>query len=404
MAKALTKEVAKEATNKEVSVAKKRFIALDVVRGITIALMIIANNPGSWGHMWSFLEHPAWIGFTLADVIFPTFITCMGFAMVFSLKHVEKVDWLFVRKVILRGLILILIGWFFTGFSAFLDNASDGKDFIENIINVGENFRFTGVFFRLGLVSLLTSAIIVLTKKNLKIILAISGVIIFAYFFVLGYGHGYEFSNQNICYIVDRSIFSEAHIYHLRIDGVRIGIDPEGFLSSIPCIAQTLLAYSIGKIFIEKRNKDKANANLWLFAVASILIVVGLFCSLFSPIFKKVWSPSFVFLTTGIAMTTIAFFSFITIKKEHKKGLYIFNAIGSNALGIYLISSILALSLNHIPVNLDGMNIHDAIYKGFSVMCCQNLETASFLYSVLLLLICGAIALLLYRKKIFIRL
>lgn len=124
------KKIAKREVHNVISAPKQRFVALDVVRGITMALMIIASNPGG-DYVWSFLEHVEWVGFTLADAIYPAFMTCMGFAMVFSLKHIEKFDWLFVRKVILRGLLLIIIGWVLEWLGGFIDKLYNGATFVQ---------------------------------------------------------------------------------------------------------------------------------------------------------------------------------------------------------------------------------------------------------------------------------
>ena len=390
----------KQAQEQVKSTKKKRFEALDIVRGFTIAMMILANNPGSWGHMWPFLEHAPWIGFTMTDWIFPSFITCMGFAMVFSLKHVNKIDLLFLRKVVIRGLALILIGYVFSAASGTFSRMSDGKDFVTAINETFYNFRFYGVFVRLGLTFLLSGTIIVLTKKNLKLLIGITSCIIVGYLFLLGFGHGYEFSKSNVIYIVDNAIFSPNHLYAQTIGGLRLTMDPEGLISTIPCIGQALMSFIIGKIFIEYKGKN--NPLLGLFVTASLLIICGLFMSTFCPISKKVWSISFVLITSGITFGLISIVSFFAPKKHSEKVFYPWKVLGVNSLGVYIISSIIGMILN--DANVNNNSLHVWIYKGFSTMCGTNADAASFIYAMMILVVSWFIALFLYKKKIYIKL
>lgn len=371
---------------------KKRFTALDVVRGLTMALMILANNPGSWGHMWPFMEHAAWIGFTLADAIFPSFMTCMGFAMVFSMKYVTKFDLTFLRKVVVRGLLLILVGYIISTLSGTFSKMSDGKNFVDAINETFYKFRFYGVFPRLGLTFLVSGTILVLTKKNLKWLIGISGAIFIGYLFLLGFGHGYEFSTSNIIHIVDYAIFPPNHLYPAVID-------PEGLLSTIPCIGQVLMAYVIGKIFIDY--KDRRKALLGLFATAGLLVIGGIFMSSFCPISKKVWSVSFVLITSGITFGLISIVAFFENMKHGEKVFYIWKVIGANSLAIYIFSTLLGIALNDIKIN--GNTIHGWIYNGFITMCGNNLPAASFVYGMMILIVSWLFGFLLYKKNIFIK-
>ena len=101
--------------------AKKRLLSLDVLRGITIAGMIMVNNPGTWAHIYAPLRHAAWNGCTPTDLVFPFFVFCMGIAMYISHKKTNHALTLPVaQKIITRGLLIVIIGWALSWFGMFI--------------------------------------------------------------------------------------------------------------------------------------------------------------------------------------------------------------------------------------------------------------------------------------------
>lgn len=392
--------------NKLNSVKKERFVALDLLRGLVIVLLIIVGNQ-CVAQPWWFLEHAEWIGFTLCDFPFAAFMVCMGFSMVFSLKHVDTINKKFAFKTIRRGVLFIGIGFMFNFMWSYFSNLFN---LVPNaFMDTMTHFRVYGVFQRLGFVSMVSAFIIVLTKKDYRWLLGISGVILVAYFFILGFGHGYEASKNNIVYVFDHLIFNDANLYQSK--NPLVGLDPEGGLSMLPCIAQVLLSFVISKAYIDHRNKNKKDALIGLYTVSALLIILAVITNSFSPIIKKVWTPTYVFITTGIATLLYALFISLTIKKKNEKYFYFLKVLGMNALAIYIYMNFFTIILTDIPVGVrigegvtELINMQYYIRIGFTHMCLGNELCASFIYSILMLGLNWFVAWILYKKEIFIKL
>lgn len=189
----------------------KRLLSLDILRGITIAGMLLVNNPGTWSHIYAPLEHAEWIGLTPTDLVFPFFMFVMGVSMYFSLSkfHFEFSSKVFV-KILKRTIILFLIGWMVQWFGMWLRGLYDPEShFFDKMFG---NLRILGVFQRLALVYFFGSMIAVLFKT--KFIPWIIGTLLVAYALILGFGNGYEFSLDNILSRVDCAVLGEQHMYH----------------------------------------------------------------------------------------------------------------------------------------------------------------------------------------------
>ena len=158
--------------------------------------------------------------------------------------------------------------------------------------------------------------------------------------------------------------------------------------------------YSIGKLFIE--HKDKKEATLGLFATSTVILILALFLSLFVPINKKVWSTSYTLLTTGMSFMVISLLSFLTLKKPHEKWFYVFKVVGVNALGIYIFSNLLGFIFDYVKVN--DFNLKYYINNGLVNMCMGEEYTASFIYSIIMLVVVWSFAFILHKKKIIIKL
>ena len=234
--------------------SNKRLLALDVMRGITIAGMILVNNPGSWGYVYSPLKHAQWNGLTPTDLIFPFFMFIMGISTYISLR---KYNFTFstpaALKIIKRTIVIFLIGiainWF-----ALLCYYHDPLPFAQ--------IRVLGVMQRLAL-CYGASALIALLIKHKYIPYLIVALLV-GYFILLITGNGFAYNETNILSIVDRSILGDAHMYQDN------HIDPEGLLSTIPSIAHVLIGFCVGKLLMEV--KDIREKLERLFLIGTILL------------------------------------------------------------------------------------------------------------------------------------
>lgn len=143
-----------------------------------------------------------------------------------------------------------------------------------------------GVLQRIG-VCYLFAGLIVLFVHNRKVLIGIIVALLVGYSIILGIGNGYDFSEESILSVVDKAIFTPDHMYKMKTyDGSTILLDPEGLLSSIPCIAQTLMGFLIGGLLKDKDKDDKTKV-LYMFIIGFALLVAGYLISLFIPAFKK---------------------------------------------------------------------------------------------------------------------
>ena len=220
----------------------KRILALDILRGVTIAGMIMVNNPGTWAHIYAPLRHAEWNGLTPTDLVFPFFMFIMGISTYISLKKYNfefsrAVGMKILKRTILIFLIGMAIGWF-SKFCYYWTSPTEGISFGAQLwesVWTFDRIRILGVMQRLALCYGAT-AIIALTVKHRNIPYLIA-TLLTGYFILLVCGNGFAYNDTNILSVIDRTILTPAHMYKDN------GIDPEGLLSTIPSIAHVLLGF-----------------------------------------------------------------------------------------------------------------------------------------------------------------
>ena len=227
----------------------KRILALDILRGFTIAGMILVNNPGSWGYIYAPLRHAEWNGLTPTDLVFPFFMFIMGISTYISLKKYnfafsQSAALKIVKRTIVIFLVGLAIGWF-SRFCRYWASVPEDLSFFENLwasVWTFDRMRILGVMQRLALCYGATS-IIALTMKHKHIPYLIVSLLV-GYFVLLMCGNGYVYGEENVLSVVDRAILTPVHMYKDN------GIEPEGILSTIPAIAHVLLGFYVGKLLL----------------------------------------------------------------------------------------------------------------------------------------------------------
>ena len=337
----------------------KRVQAIDVLRGMTLAFMILVNMPGSWGAVFPMLGHAAWNGMTPTDFIFPNFVFVMGVSMFFSLR---KQDFTLNGKILKRFLLLL-------GFGLLVNT-------ISHFIHGSETIRFSGVLQRFAL-CFGVSALLV-CKVNHKYLPWIVLGILAGYSALLLLGNGYEYGPDNILSRVDRAVLGK----HMYSDN---GIDPEGLLSTLPAIANTLIGFLVGKILAsgDFRKMD---------SLGTALLLAGLLLAYLLPLNKKVWSPSFVLVVCGLGTLLLSLLQYIIDERGWWKHSGFFKVFGTNAIYCYLVSDVLywlfyPTGFNPWVMGLIGVN-----------------RWTSLLFAVCSLLGVYLVALPLYKRKIFLKL
>lgn len=364
----------------------KRLLALDVLRGITIAGMIMVNNPGSWGYVYAPLQHAPWIGLTPTDLVFPFFMFIMGISTYISLR---KYNFEFNRsaalKILKRTVVIFAIGLGISWFSL-LCRTGDVFPF--------DHIRILGVMQRLALCYGAT-AIIALIMKH-KYIPYLIAFLLIGYFIVLITGNGFEYNTTNILSIVDRAVLGEAHMYKDN------GIDPEGVLSTIPSIAHVLIGFCVGKLLMEVKDINEKIERLFL--VGTILTFAGFLLSYGCPISKKIWSPTFVLVTCGLASSFLALLVWIIDVKGYTKWSRFFESFGVNPLFIYVMGAVLSILLGSITFTYGGetISLHGYIYNVLLRPWLGDYP-GSLVFALLFVTLNWCIGYVLYKKKIYIK-
>lgn len=375
-----------------------RLRSLDVLRGITIAGMILVNNPGTWAHIYAPLRHAAWDGCTPTDLVFPFFMFVMGVAMYISYR---KYDYTLTAKsaghLIYRSLMLVIIGWAIGWFGIFCRTMSGGGELVDAIWNNPiARLRFMGVLPRLGWVSLFGGLLLMLFKP--KRTPYVAAVLLVIYCIIIGVTGSFDLNEDNIIARVDKAILGEAHMYHIG----GIAFDPEGILSTIPCVAHCLLGCFAGKLIF-------GTDDLWqkvnrLFIFGSIILLFGFLLDYAFPINKSLWSASYVFVTCGLASLLLALLMWLIDIRGNAGWVVPFESFGVNPMFIFVLSGVLAIIMANIRFEIDGdmYSVWGFFYKrlmqplfgdkGGSLAC-------ALIYDAVL---CG-IAYPLYKKQIYIK-
>ncbi|MEN9696953.1 MAG: hypothetical protein RLZ56_374 [Bacteroidota bacterium] len=381
---------------------QQRFQSLDLFRGATVALMILVNNPGSWGHIFSPLEHATWHGCTPTDLVFPFFLFAVGNAMSFVMPKLAMGSTTnFWKKVLKRSLLIFAIGLFlnWSPFVKWSDN--------QIVFKVWENVRILGVLQRIAICYFFASIIIYYGKS--RIALLISAIILLMYWvlnMILGTpGHPYSLSGY-FGNAIDQAILGVSHIYK----GEGVPFDPEGLVSSLPAIVQIILGYLVGE-YIQAKGKNYEMLSLVLLT-GTVLIVTGYIWDFSFPINKKIWSSSYVLYTTGIAMITLGMLLYL-VEFKSMKGIWVgfFEAFGKNPLFIFVLSGFLprVIALFRWVDHTDekGAPVYTSALPWFYEHICKpissDLRIGSLAYAICFIALMALIAYYLDRKKIYIK-
>ena len=402
---------------------KKRLLSLDILRGITVAGMIMVNNPGSWSHIYAPLRHAAWNGCTPTDLVFPFFVFCMGVAMYISHnKSNFDFNWATARKIVVRGLLIVLIGWALSWYGMALRQFVKGADFVTAMWTYPiEHLRYLGVFPRLGIVSILGGLLLLAFKP--KRILWVSGALMLIYCILQSITNSFELNAQNMESIVDLKLLGDNHIYHMtNAAGERIGFDPEGVLSTIPCVAHVLIGAWMGKLIMKEKDLwGKVNRAL---LAGAIMMILGFCLDYAYPINKAMWSASYVLVTCGLASCLLGILTWVldirlpqlseekpatACQKVHhavaKNWYKFFETFGVNPLFIYCLSTWFVITIGQIRFTVQdtAYSVWGFWYRG----CMQPLlddKGGSLACALSLVLLMWSIGYILYRKKIYIKL
>jgi len=380
----------------------QRFYSLDVFRGATVCLMILVNNPGSWGSIYDPLEHAPWHGLTPTDLVFPFFLFAVGNAMAFVMPRLEQGgDAVFWKKVATRSLLIFAVGLFLTWWP-FVKWSGDHLVFkpweFTDDKGQPQGVRLLGVLPRIALCYFFAAIIVYYLKLRKAFYL---GLLILILYWMLSYFLGdpadpYSmkgwFGNA-----VDKALLGEAHMYK----GEGMPFDPEGIMSTLPAIVQVIFGYMVGN-YIQQKGKTYEMVT-GLFAAGVGLLLAGFCWDMVFPINKKIWTSSYVVYTSGLAMITIATMIYMIEFKNIKGGLArFFDVFGKNALFVFALSAFLPKGFALIRLG-DGVNPWNWLYKKVLIHIPGAKENGSLLYAIAVILFMWAICYWMDKKKIYVK-
>jgi predicted acyltransferase len=379
---------------------KQRLVSLDVFRGLTIAGMVLVNNPGTWSHIYWPLEHAEWNGWTPTDLIFPFFLFIVGVAIPLAFgKRIERGDArrsLFL-KVLYRSAIIFLLGEFLAGFPYF------------NLATI----RIPGVLQRIAVCYLFAGIIYLTTRPRTTAIIAVLLLVVYHVLMLHvaapGYYAGDLSKEGSLASYIDRTVFG-SHVWRQAVV-----YDPEGLLSTMGALATTLFGVLTGYL-IRAKDKTPTERVALMFIAGFACMIVGWCWNPWFPINKSLWTSSYVFFTAGLALEFLALCYWLIDIKGYKAWTKPFVIFGVNAIVLFVGTGVMARlagmssgfmgkfsSLLHIT-KPDGspQAIQPFIYNHlFASWLSPNNASLAFAISFILLWL--FLMWLLYRKNIIIK-
>jgi predicted acyltransferase len=370
---------------------RSRLVSLDVLRGLTVAFMILVNNAGDGTVSYGQLRHSVWNGCTLTDIVFPLFLFIVGASITLSFN--AQLDRGVLRRTILlkvgkRSCLILAIGLMLNALPYF---------------QLG-GLRYYGVMQRIALCYALASIIFLAGRLIASAITCVAAL--GSYWWLMlhvtvpgigmpGVTIGVLDRYGNLAAWLDRLLVPQAHLYHHGF------YDPEGLLSTLPALATTLFGVLAAAWILTDRPAWRKSVAL--FAGGLILLTCGLLWAQSFPLNKRLWTSSFVLFTAGISTALLALLYWL-IDGPHQLRRFLtpWLAFGTNALTAYVLSEVLASVFAAIYMP-GGENLQQYLFSLLPRWLGPP-PFVSMLYSILFVLACFLPVFALYRRKIFIKL
>ncbi|MGH9958516.1 MAG: acyltransferase family protein [Pyrinomonadaceae bacterium] len=365
--------------------ATERLVSLDVFRGITIAGMILVNNPGTWSSIYWPLQHAPWHGWTPTDLVFPFFLFIVGVAITLALApRLEDAGGKrsLYLKIIKRALIIFFVGLFLNAFPYF---------------GLSE-LRIPGVLQRIAVCYFFAAIIFLNTKVRTQIIITVALLVVYWLLMTLvpapGFAAGDLSKEGSLASFIDRMVFgkhvwAQAKVY-----------DPEGLLSTIPALATALTGVLTGHWLRSKKSAYEKVAGV--FVAGMSCVVIGWALNSFFPINKALWTSSYVVFTGGLALQLLAFCYWLIDIKGYRRWAKPFEIFGMNAIALYVGAGLMAELLGVIKVGTPRVDLKSWIYNNLFASWASPVN-ASLAFAITFVLVWLGLMWMLYRRKIFIK-
>ena len=394
---------------------RERLLSLDVFRGMTVAGMLLVNDPGSWASIYPPLEHAAWNGWTPTDMVFPFFLFIAGITTHLSLsaRRARGDDERAIRnQIIRRGVLIFLFGFLVNGFPYFTWGDVTGiadPTFLERITDRLLHWRIMGVLQRIGVAYMLAGLLTLRTTLRQQVTI-IAGLLL-GYWAVMTVlpvpGEGtigalmLDFPTRTMAAWTDR----------LLLDWSRWGLgnhlwvssrtwDPEGILSTVPAIGTAMLGNLAGQWIAQRRPLSERLAGL--FSAGALAMAVGSMWHWVFPINKSLWTSSYVLFSAGLAAVSLATVMWVVDFQKVRRWTKFFVVYGLNPMAAFVGSGILARCIYSIfKVTKDGKSIalQSWIHETFFASWLSPIN-ASLAFAVTFVLFWYGILYLMYKRNI----
>lgn len=382
----------------------QRILAVDVLRGLTITAMILVNNPGSWQYVYAPLRHAVWHGWTPTDLIFPFFIVLVGWS-IFASKIAKEgranqngnKSIIVFRQGLVRTLKLFVLGLFLAVFYyRFSDPTFSWLQ--ERLYSI----RIMGVLQRIALVYIFTLALVMYCRPYIQYFVALGLVLIYLiglYFipYTDSYGQIYQGNLQqgfSLADYIDTHVLGAKHMY--LSDLQPFASDPEGLFSTLPAIVSCLSGVWLAQ-WMHNRQVVLSYC-LKLFLGWMLIALTGHYLSSLMPINKPLWTPSYVLLSSGLAISVLAFLIYLIDVKKARLWSAPFVVFGTNSIAFFMFAGVLARLLIMIPI-ADSSLKHWLYQHIFQPILGNYLGSLGF--ALIFLFVSYFVMYALYRKQIF---
>jgi predicted acyltransferase len=371
----------------------ERLLSLDVFRGITIAGMVLVNNPGTWSAIYPPLKHAEWNGCTPTDLIFPFFLFIVGVAIPFALgKRMDRGEdhTKIILQIIRRSITLFVLGLILHTFPFGL---------------IGHNFdlstvRIPGVLQRIAVVYLIASILFLKTDNKTQIYIGSAILVIYWLMMTLipvpEVGYANLEPTTNLAAWLDRTLL-EGHLWSAS----KVW-DPEGILSTLPAIVTAIMGMITG--WWLRQDKDKTTKTVWLFVMGSVFMTLGYIWDGWFPINKSLWTSSYVLYTGGLALLFLGFCYWFIDVRNTKWWIKPFQVYGLNAITLFFLSGLVGRLMYFIKISTGEITVDLKTYL-FDNLFLSWLDpiNASLAWAILYILIWLGLMWILYIKRIFIK-
>jgi predicted acyltransferase len=397
---------------------RERLLSLDVFRGMTVAGMLLVNDPGTWSAIYPPLEHAEWNGWTPTDMVFPFFLFIAGITTQLSLgarRARGDDDFAIRRQIIRRGALIFLFGLLINGFPYFTWGDVAGVADPTLLQRIGDrllHWRILGVLQRIGLAY--TCAALLTLRTTVKQQVAILTGLLVGYWIVMTAlpvpGEGtigallLDSAPRTMAAWVDRTV----------LDWSRWGLgnhlwassqtwDPEGVLSTVPAIGTAMLGNLAGRWIAERRPLSERLAGLS--AVGALLMMVGMMWNWVFPINKSLWTSSYVLFSAGLAALALATVMWAIDFNRVRRGTTFFVIYGVNPIVAFVGSAVMARCIYSIfKVTYDGRRIplQEGIYRTLFASWLSPIN-ASLAFAIAFVLLWYGILSVLHRRGIILK-